>query len=143
MEEVKTTTTEKTTDEAAVKTVRRSRRKRQVIRGVAHIQASYNNTIVSLSDPNGNIIASASAGQAGFKGPKKATPYAAGIVVRNAVEKAKAYGLREVDVRIKGVGVSREAAVRALYANGVNVLSIKDITPTPHNGCRPRKPRRV
>lgn len=142
MEEVKTTT-ENTTVEVAVKPTKKNRRKRQVSRGVAHIQASYNNTLVSLSDPNGNIIASASAGQAGFKGPKKATPYAAGVVVRNAADKAKAYGLKEVDVRVKGVGVSREAAIRALYANGINVLSIKDITPAPHNGCRPRKPRRV
>ncbi|MFH1866809.1 MAG: 30S ribosomal protein S11 [Patescibacteria group bacterium] len=123
--------------------MRRQKRKRQVTRGLAHIQASYNNTLISLSDLNGNVIASASAGQAGFRGPKKATPYAAGIVVRNAVEKAKSFGLKEVDVKVKGVGVSREAAIRGLYANGLTVLSIKDITPSPHNGCRPRRPRRV
>ncbi|MFA4937322.1 MAG: 30S ribosomal protein S11 [Patescibacteria group bacterium] len=124
-------------------TTKRAKRKRQVSRGIAHIQASYNNTIVTLSDQNGNVIAYSSAGHVGFKGPKKATPYAAGIVVKNAVEKARMYGLKEVDARVKGVGVSREAAVRALYANGLVVLSIKDLTPTPHNGCRPPRPRRV
>ncbi len=129
--------------EAKSRITKRSRRKRQVTRGIAHILASYNNTIISLSDQNGNIIAYSSAGQVGFKGPKKATPYAAGIVVKNVVEKSRIYGLKEVDVRIKGVGVSREAAIRALYANGLVILSIKDLTPTPHNGCRPPRPRRV
>lgn len=122
---------------------RKSKRKRQVNRGIAHVFVTYNNTIVSITDPSGNVIASASAGQAGFKGPKKATPYAAGIIVRNLAEKLKPFGLKEVDVRVKGVGVSREAAIRALYANGLQVLSIKDITPIPHNGCRPPRPRRV
>ncbi len=134
----------KTSSETSVvKIVRRSKRKRQVTRGMAYIFASYNNTIVTLADTAGNVIASASAGQVGFKGPKKATPYAAGIIVRNAIEKSKLYGLKEVDVKVKGVGVSREAAIRALYANGLTVLSIKDVTPIPHNGCRPRRPRRV
>jgi len=117
--------------------------KKKVSRGQAHIQATYNNTIVSLTDANGNIIAWSSAGVNGFKGPKKATPYAAGIIVKNAAEKAKEYGLQEVDVFVKGVGSGREAAVRALHANGITVASIKDVTPIPHNGCRPKKIRRV
>jgi small subunit ribosomal protein S11 len=117
--------------------------KKKVSRGQAHIQATYNNTIVSLSDSNGNLLAWSSAGANGFKGPKKATPYAAGIIVKNAVEKVKDYGLQEVDVFVKGVGAGREAAVRALHANGITVNSIKDVTPIPHNGCRPKKVRRV
>ena len=117
--------------------------KKKVSRGQAHIQATYNNTIVSLTDANGNIIAWSSAGVNGFKGPKKATPYAAGIIVKNAAEKAKEYGLQEVDVFVKGVGSGREAAVRALHANGITVASIKDVKPIPHNGCRPKKVRRV
>ncbi len=129
--------------EPVVAKAKKSKRKRQVSRGIAHVLVTYNNTLVSITDPSGNVLATASAGQAGFKGPKKATPYAAGIIVKNLCEKIKLYGLKEVDVRVKGVGVSREAAVRALYANGLQVLSIKDITPIAHNGCRPRKPRRV
>jgi small subunit ribosomal protein S11 len=104
---------------------------------------TYNNTIVTLTDQTGGVLAWSSAGLNGFKGPKKATPYAAGIIVKNAVEKAKEYGLQEVDVFIKGVGAGREASVRALHANGLSVTSIKDITPIPHNGCRPKKVRRV
>ena len=122
---------------------RRSKKKRQVSRGLAHVLATYNNTIVTLTDQNGNALASCSAGQVGFRGPKKATPYAAGIIVRTAVERAKDYGLKDVDVLVKGVGVGREAAIRALYANGLNLISIKDMTPVPHNGCRPPRPRRV
>lgn len=122
---------------------RRSKKKRTVARGQAHILATYNNTIVSLSDQSGNILVAGSAGRSGFKGPKKATPYAAGIVVKVVVEKVKEFGMKDVEVFVKGVGVGREAAIRALYANGLNVLSIKDITPVPHNGCRPRRPRRV
>jgi small subunit ribosomal protein S11 len=111
--------------------------------GRAYVQATYNNTIVTLTDPNGNVLSWASAGLCGFKGAKKSTPYAAGIVVKNAAEKAVDYGLQEVNVYVKGVGSGREAAVRALNANGLNVLSIKDMTPIPHNGCRAPKPRRV
>ncbi|MDP2708463.1 MAG: 30S ribosomal protein S11 [bacterium] len=111
--------------------------------GVAHVKATYNNTIVALTDPGGNVLSWASAGMAGFKGPKKSTPYAAQIITRIAVEKAKEYGLNEVSVVVKGVGTGRESAVRALNANGLVVTSIKDITPIPHNGCRPKKPRRV
>lgn len=122
-------------------------KKKKVVRhvpsGRAYVQATYNNTIVTLTDPNGNVLSWSSSGLCGFKGPKKATPYAAGLVVKNAAEKAADYGLQEVNVLVKGVGSGREAAVRALNANGLNVLSIKDMTPIPHNGCRAPKPRRV
>jgi len=96
-----------------------------------------------LTDQNGDVISWSNAGENGFKGPKKATPYAAQMIVKRAIEKAKGVGLRDVLVFVKGVGTGRESAVRALNANGLNILAIKDITPIPHNGCRPRKPRRV
>jgi len=116
---------------------------RQVTHGNAYIQASYNNTIVTIADPNGDVLGWSSSGKVGFKGPKKATPYAAGMVVKDLVEKIAAYGLREVHVFIKGIGGGREGAVRALNLNGLNVLSVSDVTPIPHNGCRPPKKRRV
>lgn len=117
--------------------------KHQVSKGVAHIQCTYNNTIVTLSDLTGGVLSWSSSGHLGFKGAKKSTPYAATQVVGDAAEKAKKYGLQEVDVLVKGVGSGREAAIRSLVNNGFNVLSIKDITPLPHNGCRPRRPRRI
>lgn len=117
--------------------------KKSVKKGQAHIQATYNNTIVTITDPQGAVLAWSSAGINGFKGPKKATPYAAGIIVRNVAEKVKDFGLTEVEVFVKGVGAGREAAIRALHANGITVGSIKDVTPIPHNGCRPKKTRRV
>lgn len=117
--------------------------KKTIKKGQAHIQATYNNTIISLTDPQGNVLGWSSAGLNGFKGAKKATPYAAGIVVRVAAEKVKDYGLNEVEVFVRGVGAGREAAIRALHANGLAIISIKDMTPIPHNGCRPKKPRRV
>ncbi|MBU1203183.1 30S ribosomal protein S11 [Patescibacteria group bacterium] len=117
--------------------------KKSVKKGQAHIQATYNNTIITLADAQGNTLAWSSAGMNGFKGPKKATPYAAGIIVKNAIEKTKDFGLQEVDVFVKGVGAGREAAIRALHANGLTIGSIKDVTPIPHNGCRPKKTRRV
>lgn len=123
--------------------VRRNKKKRQVRRGNAYIQATYNNTVVTLADMNGNVLTTVSAGQCGFKGPKKATPYAAGIIVRTAAEKIKDYGLREVAVMVKGIGGGREGAIRALNANNIEVASIRDVTPLPHNGCRKKKPRRV
>ena len=116
---------------------------KQVSQGCAFITATYNNTIVTLTDLNGNTLAWSSAGNCGFKGPKKATPYAASVIVKSASEKVKESGLKEVAVFVKGVGSGRDAAVRALNANGFNVTSIKDMTPLPHNGCRPRKPRRI
>jgi len=116
---------------------------KNVPKGRAYIQATYNNTIVTLTDPIGNVIAWSSAGKLGFKGPKKATPYAASVIVRDAAEKVKKYGLKEVQVFVKGVGMGRESAVRSLYTNGINILSIKDVTSIPHNGCRPPGVRRV
>ena len=116
---------------------------RQVSRGRAYIQATYNNTVVTVTDTNGDVLAWSTSGSNGFRGPKKATPYAASVVIRRLVEKLDGVGLKEVDVFVKGVGQGRESAVRALNANGINVLSIKDVTPVPHNGCRPPRPRRV
>lgn len=128
------------------KKVRKKKKKvaKNVQSGKAYIKATYNNTIVTLTDMQGNVIAWASAGIAGFKGPKKSTPYAAQIITRIAVGKAKEEcGLSEVEVYVKGVGTGRESAIRSLNNNGLIVTSIKDVTPVPHNGCRKRKPRRV
>lgn len=112
--------------------------------GRAYIQATYNNTMITLTDANGDVLSWASAGLAGFKGAKKATPYAAQIITKIASQKAKEeYGLQEVSVFVSGVGTGRESAIRALNANGLEVSAIKDMTPVPHNGCRPKKPRRV
>ena len=116
---------------------------KSVAQGNAYVQATFNNTIVTLTDLNGNTLAWSSAGNCGFKGPKKATPYAAGMIVKAAADRVKEIGLKELNVFVKGVGAGRDSAVRALNANGFQVLSIKDLTPLPHNGCRPRKPRRV
>lgn len=117
--------------------------KRPVPVGRAYISSSYNNTIVTFTDPKGDTLATASAGQVGFRGPKKSTPYAAGVIVRRAAERIADRGLREVQVFVKGVGPGREAAIRAINANGIAIMTIKDITPIPHNGCRPRRVRRV
>lgn len=123
---------------------KQKRKKKKILTtGQVHIQATYNNTIVTITDPHGNVVAWSSAGISGFKGPKKATPYAAGVIVRNLMEKVRDTGLREVEVFVRGVGSGREAAIRALGAAGLNILSIKDVTPIPHNGPRPPKPRRV
>ncbi|MDP2717732.1 MAG: 30S ribosomal protein S11 [Candidatus Micrarchaeota archaeon] len=133
-------------EEVKVKKPVKSRKKKAkiaLVRGVAYINATYNNTIVSIADHRGNVVAWSSAGRAGFKGPKKSTPYAAGAVVRGLDEFVKNSGLKEVEVIVKGVGLGREAAVRALGGLGLNVNSIKDRTPIPHNGPRPKKPRRV
>ncbi|MBI2552647.1 30S ribosomal protein S11 [Candidatus Uhrbacteria bacterium] len=117
--------------------------RRQVLRGHAYVQATYNNTIIALADPNGNVLAWSTAGHLGFSGPKKATPYAAAQIVRDLVEKVKPYGMREVFVFVKGVGSGRESAIRTFNAAGFQVVGIKDITPIPHNGPRAPKPRRV
>lgn len=123
---------------------RKKKTARVVKTGRAYVNATYNNTMVTLTDPKGDVISWASAGMAGFKGAKKATPYAAQIITKIAVQKAKEeYGLKEVNVFVSGVGTGREAAIRSLNANGVEVLAIKDTTSVPHNGCRPKKPRRV
>lgn len=126
-----------------IKGKRKKKSDKKVTVGKAYVKATYNNTIVSLADTSGNTISWASAGMAGFKGAKKSTPYAAQIITRIAVEKAKERGLKEVMVFVKGVGTGRESAVRALNANGLIVTAIKDVTPVPHNGCRAKKPRRV
>jgi len=112
-------------------------------RGNVYIQATYNNTLVTITDLNGDVVALESAGALGFKGPKKATPFAATKVVDSLMNKIQKLMLKEVNVFVKGVGSGREAAIRALVANGLEILSLKDITPIPHNGCRPPKPRRV
>ncbi|HEY3569433.1 MAG TPA: 30S ribosomal protein S11 [Thermoanaerobaculia bacterium] len=117
--------------------------KRNVPHGVAHIQATFNNTIVSISDPEGAVLAWSSAGRIGFKGSRKGTPFAAQVAAQNCGNQAKDAGVRSVDVMVKGPGAGRESAVRALQAAGIEVKSIKDVTPIPHNGCRPRKRRRV
>ncbi len=148
-DDMKTTAVAETAEktEGAVKAKAKPRKgkkaRAQISQGKVYIQATYNNTIVSLCDMNGNVIGWASAGMAGFKGPKKATPYAASVIVRTALEKVADVGLKDVNVYITGVGQGREGALRALNANGLNVLSIKDVTPVPHNGCRPPRPRRV
>lgn len=117
--------------------------KRQILKGRAVIKCTYNNTIVSIADINGNILGWASSGLMGFKGAKKATPYAATQVVGSVSEKVRKYGLKELEVYVKGVGSGREASIRALANNDFEILLIKDETPIPHNGCRSKKPRRV
>ncbi len=121
----------------------RRRERKSVPRGQAHIQATFNNTIVTLTDPNGNVLSWGSAGGQGFKGSRKSTPYAAQVTAESAVRKAMDHGLRQVDVYVKGPGSGREAAIRALQQTGLSVTSITDVTPIPHNGCRPPKRRRV
>ena len=117
--------------------------KKNVERGQAHIQSSFNNTIVTLTDTEGNALSWASAGGLGFRGARKATPYAAQVAAETATKAALIHGLKTVDVFVKGPGSGREAAIRALAAAGLEVTSIKDVTPVPHNGCRPPKRRRV
>ena len=117
--------------------------KKSIVRGQAHIQSTYNNTIVTLADDKGRVLAWSSAGSIGFKGTKKSTPYAASLIVKNVVEKVKKTGLKEVDVFVKGIGAGRDSAIRSLAQQGLVINSIKDETPIPHNGCRAPKPRRV
>jgi small subunit ribosomal protein S11 len=127
---------------AAKKGTRRRERK-SVPHGVAHIQATFNNTIVTITDPAGGSICWSSAGRIGYKGSRKGTPYAAQLAARNAAEQAQEHGIRSLDVELKGPGAGRESAIRALAASGLEIKSIKDVTPIPHNGCRPPKRRRV
>ncbi|MFA4873121.1 MAG: 30S ribosomal protein S11 [Patescibacteria group bacterium] len=112
-------------------------------RGHVHILATFNNTLVTVTDLGGNVLTWASAGKCGFKGPKKATPYAAGVIIRAVADKAKEMGIREIEVFVRGVGAGRESAVRALAANGFLITAIRDVTPIPHNGVRAPKPRRI
>jgi small subunit ribosomal protein S11 len=123
---------------------RRKKRERRIVReGIAHIKSTFNNTIVSITDRQGNVIAWASGGTVGFKGTKKGTPFAAQLAAEQAAKKAMDFGLREVDVLVKGPGAGRETAIRSLQAAGLVINSIKDVTPIPHNGCRLPKQRRV
>ncbi|MDD5290625.1 MAG: 30S ribosomal protein S11 [Patescibacteria group bacterium] len=143
-EDVKKKLAEKKEEKAKKKFKRKKKAPKTVKSGRAYVKATYNNTIVTLTDLTGNVLSWASAGMAGFKGAKKSTPYAAQIITKIAVSAAREdFGLEEVMVFVKGVGTGRESAVRALNANGLNITAIKDITPVPHNGCRPKKPRRV
>ncbi|MDR1191024.1 MAG: 30S ribosomal protein S11 [Verrucomicrobiales bacterium] len=116
---------------------------KNIVHGIAHVLASFNNTIVSITDNNGNVLGWSSAGKCGFRGSKKSTAYVAQVVAQDACRQAMAHGLKEVEARLKGPGTGRESAVRALQAMGLDVNSIKDVTPVPHNGCRLRKARRV
>jgi small subunit ribosomal protein S11 len=131
----------KTSKSAGTKTRRRERR--SVPHAVAHIQATFNNTIVTFTDPSGGTICWSSAGRIGYNGSRKGTPYAAQLAARNAADQAQEQGVRSVDVELKGPGGGRESAIRALAASGLEIKSIKDVTPIPHNGCRPPKRRRV
>ncbi len=124
-------------------TKKRKRVKRNVVSGIAHIQATFNNTIVTITDPDGNVLCWSSAGDSGFKGTRKGTPFAAQLAAENAAKKAMSMGMKEIDVRVKGPGPGRETAIRALQSAGLRVKSIRDVTPIPHNGCRPPKRRRV
>ena len=117
--------------------------KRVVPHGVAHIQASFNNTVITLTDVEGAVVGWASAGKVGFKGSRKGTPFAAQMAAQNASVAAREAGMRTVDVLVTGPGAGRESAIRSLQANGMDIKTIRDVTPIPHNGCRPRKRRRV
>jgi small subunit ribosomal protein S11 len=116
---------------------------KQVTKAIAHIMASFNNTIVTITDLKGDTVVWSSSGNSGFKGSRKSTPFAAQIAAQNAAKKAVEHGVKEVEVFVKGPGAGRESAIRALQAAGLNITAIKDVTPIPHNGCRPRKRRRV
>lgn len=119
------------------------RERKGIVRGRAYIQSTFNNTIITLTDPQGNVIAWGSSGTSGFKGARKGTAFAAQRAAEMAARRGMEHGLRQVDVYVKGPGSGREAAIRTLQANGLNILSIRDVTPVPHNGCRPPKKRRV
>jgi small subunit ribosomal protein S11 len=121
----------------------RKRERKSIVVGRAYIQATFNNTIVTLADMEGNVIAWASPGSVGFKGSRKGTPYAAQLAAKSAAQKAMEHGLRQVEVYIKGPGSGREAAIRSLQSSGLYITGIRDVTPIPHNGCRPPKRRRV
>jgi small subunit ribosomal protein S11 len=132
----------KTRQQTAARKPRR-KEKKNISHGHAHIKSTFNNTIVSITDPTGAVIAWASAGQVGFKGSRKSTPFAAQMAAEAAARRAQEHGMRKVDVFVKGPGSGRETAIRSLQATGLEVGSIQDVTPTPHNGCRPPKRRRV
>ena len=121
----------------------RKKEKKNIPTGVVHIQSTFNNTIVTITDPSGNVVSWSSSGVQGFKGSRKSTPFAATLAAEDAAKKAMEHGMRNVEVYVKGPGAGRESALRSLQAAGFNVIMIKDVTPIPHNGCRPPKRRRV
>lgn len=121
----------------------KKKEKKNTPSGVVHIQSTFNNTIVTITDPGGNVVAWSSAGVQGFKGSRKSTPFAAQLAAEDAVKKAMEHGMKNVEVYVKGPGAGRESALRSLQATGLNISVIKDVTPIPHNGCRPPKRRRV
>ena len=125
------------------KVIKKKKEKRKVINGVAHIVSSFNNTIITISDEQGNTLTWSSSGSKGFKGSRKSTPFAAQIAAEDAGNKAKEYGLKNLKIEVSGPGSGRESALRSLQSIGYNISSIKDVTPIPHNGCRPKKQRRV
>lgn len=127
----------------AKKVVKKKKEKKNIPNGVAHIQATFNNTIITITDPVGNVVAWSSAGGKGFKGSRKSTPFAAQVAAEDCARKAQDHGMRSVEVYVKGPGSGRESALRALQAAGFHVNFIRDVTPIPHNGCRPPKRRRV
>ena len=133
----------RSTRAAAVARRQRRRERKSVPRGHAYIKSTFNNTLVTLTDPNGNVISSSSSGAAGFKGSRKGTPFAAQMAGENAARKAMENGMQQVEVYVKGAGSGREAAIRSLQSAGLTVTAIRDVTPIPHNGCRPPKRRRV
>jgi len=127
-----------------VKKVRtRKKEKKNILSGIVHIQSTFNNTIITITDSAGNVIAWSSSGVQGFKGSRKSTPFAAQLAAENAAKKAMEHGMKEVEVYVKGPGAGRESALRSLQATGFHIIKIKDVTPIPHNGCRPPKRRRV
>ncbi len=127
----------------AKKTHTKKKEKKNIPSGVVHIQSTFNNTIISITDPSGNVVAWSSSGVKGFSGSRKSTPFAAQLAAEDAAKKAMDHGMRTVEVYVKGPGAGRESALRSLQAAGFNILMIKDVTPIPHNGCRPPKRRRV
>jgi small subunit ribosomal protein S11 len=127
----------------AKKVVRKKKEKKNIPSGVAHIQATFNNTIITITDPVGNVVAWSSSGSKGFKGSRKSTPFAAQIAAEDCAKRAQENGMRALDVFVKGPGSGRESALRALQSAGLNITFIRDVTPIPHNGCRPPKRRRV
>ena len=122
---------------------KKGKEKKNVANGVAHIHASFNNTIVTITDTSGNVITWSSSGSKGFKGSRKSTPFASQLAAETAAKKAMENGMRQVEVYVKGPGTGRESAIRAIQAAGLEIIAIKDVTPIPHNGCRPPKRRRV
>src|SRR5208282_4045029 len=130
-------------EDAAAKKIIKAKHAKNIVSGVANILATFNNTLVSITDAHGNLIGWSSAGRVGFKGSRKSTAYAAQQVAQDAARQAMSHGMKEVEIRVKGPGSGRESAIRAIQAIGLEIVTIKDVTPIPHNGCRPRKKRRV